>query len=258
MKYRKHIIFFVVMLGIIVTQISIMEKNKEAMAIKSEKNVVEGIAWVNSDRKNEEELDLSKGSIYQKQIANEILRFHILANSDTNLDQQVKLKMKDIVVKKVQELLKNTKTKEEAKTILKKNLKEIEAIVKEGLKKEGMEETVTAEIEKRVFPVKIYGDMIFPAGEYEALDVKLGEAKGKNWWCVMYPSLCLIDGTYQVVPDEAKSDLEEKLEEKTFRLLIDDKQEMISKINEEEDKNTEEALPVEYHFQLWDWITGSN
>lgn len=263
MKYKKHIIFIIIMLGIIVTQVSNIEKNQETMAIEKEKNEVGGIVWMKEFQGEENSFESSQ---YQKRIAKEILRFHILANSDKVEDQEIKLKMKDIVVKKVQELLKNAVTKEEAKEILVSNLDEIEQIVRTALKKEGREETVTAVIEKRTFPIKVYGDMVFPAGEYEALDIKLGEAKGKNWWCVMYPSLCLIDGTYQVVPEEEKEKLEGAIGEADFQMLlnggkIEENQNNIQKTdqkegNKEENQIKEKKVSVEYHFQLWDWITG--
>lgn len=263
MKYKKHIIFIIIMLGIIVTQVSNIEKNQETMAIEKEKNEVGGIVWMKECQGKENSFESSQ---YQKRIAKEILRFHILANSDKVEDQEIKLKMKDIVVKKVQGLLENAVTKEEAKEILVSNLDEIEQIVRAALKKEGREETVTAVIEKRTFPIKVYGDMVFPAGEYEALDIKLGEAKGKNWWCVMYPSLCLIDGTYQVVSEEEKEKLEGAIGEADFQMLlnggkIEENKNNIQKTdqkegNKEENQTKEKKVSVEYHFQLWDWITG--
>ncbi len=71
------------------------------------------------------------------------------------------------------------------------------------------------------FPVKEYGDLTFPAGDYEALRVRLGSSEGRNWWCVMYPALCFVDSTYQVVPETSKEQLKQNLTEEEYNSLLD-------------------------------------
>ncbi|MDE7051390.1 MAG: stage II sporulation protein R [Lachnospiraceae bacterium] len=80
-------------------------------------------------------------------------------------------------------------------------------------------------LEERYFPVKSYGDLVFPAGNYKALCVEIGEAKGRNWWCVLFPSLCFVDETYAVVPDSSKEKLKETLSDEEYESLEQNKEE---------------------------------
>lgn len=178
-----------------------------------------------------------KGRLLQQGIANEIIRFHVLADSDKEEDQQVKLKVKDEVVCFMQEKLTVAKDKEQARAIIKDNLEEIESLAFETLKKEGVNDQVRAYLTEKQFPVKSYGEFIFPEGIYETLQVEIGNAEGKNWWCVMFPSLCMIDESYTVVPDSAKEKLQENLTKEEYESL------------QEEDK-------IEYKWKIAEWWKG--
>lgn len=160
-----------------------------------------------------------KGKILQQGIANEIIRFHVLADSDKEEDQQVKLKVKDQVVRYMQEKLAEAKNREQARTIIKDNLEEIECLAHETLEGEGVKSEVRAYLTEKQFPVKSYGEFTFPEGIYETLQVEIGSAKGKNWWCVMFPSLCMIDESYTVVPESAKEKLQENLTKEEYESL---------------------------------------
>ena len=96
---------------------------------------------------------------------------------------------------------------------------EIEEVAKEIVKREGYTYSIHAEVTTCDFPDKTYGDITFPAGEYEALRVEIGEAKGQNWWCVLFPNLCFIDAVHAVVPDKGKEELKEVLEEDTYEMV---------------------------------------
>ncbi|MDE7422482.1 MAG: stage II sporulation protein R [Lachnospiraceae bacterium] len=178
-----------------------------------------------------------KGRLLQQGIANEIIRFHVLADSDKEEDQQIKLKVKDEVVCFMQEKLTAAKDKEQAREIIKDNLEEIESLAFQTLKKEGVKEQVRAYLTEKQFPVKSYGEFIFPEGIYETLQVEIGKAEGKNWWCVMFPSLCMIDESYTVVPDSAKEKLQENLTKEEYESL------------QEEDK-------IEYKWKIAEWWKG--
>lgn len=156
----------------------------------------------------------------QKEIADNIIRFHIIANSDSKEDQSLKLEVKDIVVKELQKELNKTKDLKEARGVIQKNLSMIEQTAKDVIEQKGYHYEVSAMLGQKEFPVKIYGDMVFPAGEYEALQVKIGTAEGKNWWCVMFPTLCFVDGTYSVVPEESKEQLQDTLTEEEYQSLL--------------------------------------
>jgi len=169
-------------------------------------------------------------------IASKIIRLHVVANSDTKLDQSLKLRVKDQIVTNLQGKLKGVKNREQAKKIIAKNLGEIEQIAEKKMKSEGYDYKATAKLVHMDFPVKQYGDLTFPAGNYEALRVELGKAEGKNWWCVMYPSLCLIDSTYQIVPNNSKEMLKTSLTDREYDEILSGKQE------------------VTYGCKLFDWV----
>lgn len=158
----------------------------------------------------------------QQGIAEQVIRFHVLANSDEAQDQQLKLKVRDAVVEEMQGALKDIYTKEEAEQVIKDNLQTITEIAKDTLQEQGCSEPVTAYLTVNDFPVKKYGDTVFPAGKYETLQIEIGEAKGHNWWCVMYPSLCMVEEGMAVVPKESKEKLKEQLSQDEYA-CIDDK-----------------------------------
>lgn len=159
----------------------------------------------------------------QKGIASQVIRFHVLANSDSREDQEVKLKVRDGVVAFVQQKLKKVESKEEAKKIIQKNLSKIKREANRILEEEHYESRAVAKLTKEEFPVKVYGDTVFPAGEYETLQVEIGNAQGHNWWCVMYPSLCLVDESVAVVPEESKEKLRDSLTEEEFETITQEK-----------------------------------
>ena len=161
-----------------------------------------------------------RAEAYQPQIAGEVLRFHVLANSDSEEDQQLKLKVKEAVLATVRPMLKEAESKEEAEEILQKNMQVIEAVADSVILKEGYAYKSEGVLGKTTFPVKQYGDMVFPAGEYEAFRILLGEAKGKNWWCVMFPTLCYVDEVYDVITEENKEQFREILTEEEYNSLL--------------------------------------
>ena len=120
-------------------------------------------------------------------------RLHILANSDSAEDQAVKLKVRDAILELTEEGVLQCHNKEDAKAYMQAHLEEIVARADEVLQEENFPYRATAEIGRFDFPDKTYGDVTYPAGEYDALRIKLGAAEGQNWWCVMFPPLCLVN-----------------------------------------------------------------
>ncbi len=123
-------------------------------------------------------------------LKNKVIRVHILANSNSKKDQELKYKVKDFVSEKVYELLKNTKSKRQAQNIILSNLDYISKISKNSIKKNGYDYDVDVSLTKSYFPTRKYGDFTFPAGVYDALKVVIGDGRGKNWWCVAFPPMC--------------------------------------------------------------------
>lgn len=148
---------------------------------------------------------------FQPAIASKILRFHVLANSNSIDDQFIKLKVRDAVGTYLQQYLENADNLEETKEIVTIHMEEVIEIAEETLKENGYNNKVTACIKKINFPEKTYGEYTFPEGRYEALQIVIGEGKGQNWWCVLYPNMCFKGTIYEVVEDDAKEALQEVL-----------------------------------------------
>lgn len=158
----------------------------------------------------------------QQEIAEKILRFHVIANSDSQEDQRLKLKVRDAVGAYMQEEMEGVCDKEGAKEVVNADLEQIEKVAKQVIEEEGKTYTVNAWVDDVDFPVKTYGSYSFPAGTYEALEVVIGEGEGKNWWCVMYPNMCFQGSMYEVIDEEAEESLREVLTEEEYHSIIED------------------------------------
>ncbi len=147
----------------------------------------------------------------QPAIASKILRFHVLANSDTIEDQTIKRKVRDAVGSYLQPYLEKSENLTQTKEIVNAHMEEIIVIAQDTMADYGYDYGVTASIIQTDFPEKTYGEYTFPKGKYEALQIQIGEAKGQNWWCVLYPNMCFKGSVYEVVEEEAKQELKEVL-----------------------------------------------
>ncbi len=159
----------------------------------------------------------------QESLATEVLRFHVIANSNTENDQEVKLEVKEAVIEYMKEHLSPKSSVMETKVWVENNLTQIEDVSREVLREFGMDQVVVAELEDTHFPKKVYGDVSFPEGKYEALRVEIGKAEGENWWCCLYPNLCFVDATYGVVSDEGKEQLQTVLTEEEYELITEER-----------------------------------
>ena len=146
-------------------------------------------------------------------IPDEAIRLRILANSDQEEDQQLKHLVRDRVNEEVTDWVQNVSDIEEARSLIQEKLPEIEQIVAETIDAEGAENSFTVDYGNNItFPTKLYGDYLYPAGEYEAILITIGEGNGSNWWCVLFPPLCFLDFSFGSTTAEAQ-DLEEEPEE---------------------------------------------
>lgn len=152
----------------------------------------------------------------QKEISSKIIRFHMRANSDSEEDQKLKLKVRDEVMAYLDERLPKSGSVKDAKAVLNDNIEEIGQIALATIHKEGYNYSVSVYFEKSYFPIKTYGDMVFPAGKYEAFRIDIGDSEGKNWWCVLFPPLCFVDSTYAVVPEDTKDEFRNVLSNEAY------------------------------------------
>lgn len=175
----------------------------------------------------------------QRGIAEAVLRFHVLANSDSDADQEVKYLVRDTVLQWMQRELQKQESmesgrkadgksaekadapsKEQTEEFLETHLAELTQVANDALLEEGVSYTAGASLETCYFPDRTYGDCTFPAGWYEALRIQLGEAKGHNWWCVLYPKLCFSDCIHAVIEEEEQEELRDVLTAEEYESLF--------------------------------------
>lgn len=153
------------------------------------------------------------------EISDSVFRLHVIANSDSKEDQDLKYKVRDNLINYMNNICTNCKSKEEAINIVTTNQNEFQKIAEQTIRDNGFNYTVKIEIGNFEFPTKNYGDISLPSGYYDSLRVKIGNASGQNWWCVMFPPLCFIDVTSGVVPEESKEELKENMTEEDYALI---------------------------------------
>ena len=141
-------------------------------------------------------------------ISSEVIRLHILADSDCTLDQQIKLQVRDTLLPYLNTIIKTASSKKEALRLLNEQCDTLTTIANETLTFLGTNYTASVSISNLYFPIRIYGSqtylskdaIIFPPGYYDSVQVILGKGTGHNWWCLAYPSLCFIDASYNYIP----------------------------------------------------------
>ena len=149
-------------------------------------------------------------------LSHSAIRFHILANSDSVSDQALKMRVKESVVNYIYEKTGDFKTVDEAKNF---NDKTIKSIATKTIADNGYDYTVSSTFGFSDFPVKSYGDVIFPKGTYTSYTIKIGNGKGHNWWCVLYPPLCFVDVSTGVLPDNSKEKLRDSLSDTQYHTV---------------------------------------
>jgi len=161
-------------------------------------------------------------SAVSNNLSEAVFRLHVLANSNSEADQSLKIKVRDSLLNYMNNICSNCSTKAEAISLANLHKDEFQQIAEQTIQENGYNYPVKININNFYFPTKNYGDITLPAGFYDALRVEIGEAKGKNWWCVMFPSLCFIDISSGIVNDEAKENLKENLDEESYNLISND------------------------------------
>ncbi|SEQ92048.1 stage II sporulation protein R [Piscibacillus halophilus] len=159
-------------------------------------------------------------------IPDEAIRLRILANSNSDKDQELKREVRDRVSEEITEWVEDLTSINEAREIIHNNLDQIETIVAETVGNQAFSVDY-GEVE---FPDKVYDNLVYPGGEYEAILISIGEAEGDNWWCVLFPPLCFVDFSNGAT--------------------------VLDHDDEKQEEQEEEEEEVEVSFFLWDWIKG--
>ena len=159
-------------------------------------------------------------------IQDSVFRLHVIANSDSPEDQNLKYIVRDKVLEYINSISGNQSSKEDVIKLANENIDEIQKIAENTIQENGYNYSVKLNIGNFAFPTKTYGDISFPAGYYDALKIEIGEAKGQNWWCVMFPPLCFVDVTSGVVPEESKEIIKENLSDEEYELVSENNNEI--------------------------------
>lgn len=152
-------------------------------------------------------------------LSDSVVRFHVIANSDTTEDQLLKENVRDAVLLYMEPILADSPSIEETRNRISDNLDEINGVAEQVIENWGKDYSVYTELTHEDFPTKSYGDIVFPKGNYEACRIVIGDGSGQNWWCVMYPPLCYVDATTGVVPLEGKEELKENLTPEQYDIV---------------------------------------
>jgi stage II sporulation protein R len=185
-------------------------------------------------------------------IPNEAIRLRILANSDLEVDQELKREVRDEVNAAITEWVAELTSVEAARDLIQSRLPEIKAIAEEVLEKNGSNQSVKTDFGKVEFPTKLYGEFLYPAGEYEAVLITLGAGEGANWWCVLFPPLCFLDFSNSVAVKEGVDEQEEK--EAKVEEEKAETQEAKEPVFVEEKKDEQEVEVKFFLVELWDKI----
>ena len=160
---------------------------------------------------------------YSKAISSNLsdseFRLHIIANSDSSADQELKLKVRDKIIEYMNTLTSNSSDKKDVISIVNNHLDSFKEIALNTIKENGYNYDVNIEIGNFHFPTKSYGDISFPAGNYDALKIEIGDAIGQNWWCVLFPPLCFVNSSTGVVPDDSKNTLKENINSESYEII---------------------------------------
>ncbi|MBL6008758.1 stage II sporulation protein R [Bacillus halotolerans] len=181
-------------------------------------------------------------------IPDEAIRLRILANSDRGEDQALKRHIRDAVNKEITTWVKDITSIEEARRLIRSKLPDIKEIAKETMEKEGASQSISVDFDKISFPTKLYGSMVYPAGEYEAILITLGNGEGANWWCVLFPPLCFLDfSNGEAVKEQEDQEASKKQTEKA----LEDLTAKAEKAEKEDKKEKEDNTEVKFFVVEW-------
>lgn len=152
-------------------------------------------------------------------ISSSVFRLHVIANSDSAEDQNLKYLVRDALIDYMNSVSKNSDSKDEAISIAYQHKSDFYKIAKKVINDNGYDYNVNISIGNFTFPTKNYGDISLPAGYYDALKVEIGNASGQNWWCVMFPPLCFVDISTGIVPEDSKETIKDSLHTEEYNLI---------------------------------------
>ncbi len=184
---------------------------------------------------------LSYVNAVSSDISDSVFRLHVIANSDSKEDQELKYKVRDSLLEYMNKISADCSSKEEVIALAETHKEDFYKIAKQTIEENGYGYPVNIDIGNFEFPTKTYGDISLPAGYYDALKVEIGNASGQNWWCVMFPPLCFVDVSSGVVPDESKQIMQDNLSDEEYELISDN-----------------DSRDIKFKFSLIEWFKNIN
>lgn len=176
-------------------------------------------------------------------LADNLIRLHVIANSDSDADQALKRDVRDVIINFMKQELKGSKDIEQTKFIINNNLDKIKDLANKEIKRQGKEYAVKTMLGSYPFPTKVYGDITLPAGQYQALRVVIGKGEGANWWCVLFPPLCFVDATHGTVSESVKKDLKDVLTKEEYEIVTT--------------TDNDEDIPIKVKFKIVEFFQDS-
>lgn len=161
----------------------------------------------------------SYATTVSQNLSNNFFRLHILANSDSEFDQALKLKIRDNIIKYMELQDFSGSSKEDIINSVKANLEKYQEIAEETIKDTGYNYSVTVNVGNFYFPTKEYGNISLPSGYYDGLKIEIGEAKGQNWWCSLFPPLCFVDISSGIIDEASQNNLKENLSDEEYAII---------------------------------------
>lgn len=155
-------------------------------------------------------------------LSNVFFRFHIIANSDSKEDQELKLKVRDEIIKYMKTIIDKNSTKDDIISTVKNNLDILQKITENTIFENGYSYPVKISVKNDYFPTKSYGNVLLPAGYYDCLKIEIGESEGHNWWCSLFPPLCFIDISSGIIEEDGKKYLSDNLSDEELNLILTD------------------------------------
>ena len=155
----------------------------------------------------------------EKAFAKGIIRLHVIANSDEEYDQQLKLKVRDTILKKTREKYGDMENAENMRINLESDMEYIKKIAKQVITENGYDYDVNVVLGESYFPRKSYGNITLPEGNYNALKVEIGKAQGQNWWCVLFPPLCFVDEACVKIDSKSEIYMQNALDSNTYNMV---------------------------------------
>lgn len=178
-----------------------------------------------------------------RSLSNNLIRLHVVANSDSQEDQALKLDVRDAILSYMKEELKDSQSIEQTRHIVNENMAVITELANKEISAHGKNYTVDVSLGNYPFPAKSYGDVSLPSGYYQALKVVIGKGEGKNWWCVLFPPLCFVDATHGTLPETAKNSLREALTDEEYSIITS--------------ADNDGEIPVKIRFKIVDLLQDS-